>query len=348
MKEETETLPAKMCTHGRLFSTILAFAYCVNEASGVDGPKLNIKVGGTEFGTALKYFIPYALRGSHGLHVDVSVTYIVVTGVLTASRAEILYETWGHHVSSPHRLTFIADEGMGEHSDIYGYRFLKSPASMLSLHYSRSDSPRGRSVPDHQRSQLKWLDAILHLGKELATSSTVNRSTDWYMFLDDDTFLIPDALTVLLSEYNSSDRLLIGKGGKECHKLCGGAGFAISKALLIRLYLKQESLTGAFFHGYVSGSGLFDADVIKHHSDVVLSNFILTNKEEMGSFVRRQEFKNFSPLIASKWVIKQLGYGGTAAAVSFHRLGGLEQYYQAYLYFRNITDSRKRADTVLK
>jgi hypothetical protein len=53
-----------------------------------------------------------------------------------------------------------------------------------------------------------------------------------------------------------------------------------------------------------------------------------------GKFVPRQEFKNFSPIVAAKWVIRQSGGRGTSGVVSFHTIRYTKDYMELYLYFK--------------
>jgi hypothetical protein len=63
---------------------------------------------------------------------------------------------------------------------------------------------------------------------------------DWYIFIEDDTFVFTDRLKNLLSEYNSNDSYYIGRQLNDA-KLCqsymsSGCGFAISNQLYKRIY----------------------------------------------------------------------------------------------------------------
>jgi len=247
---------------------------------------MRLQPANAELARALKFFHGYSSPpNAPSVHKDISVSYIVVTGVKTAPRAEILFETWGRMIAPPHNLVFVADQGMGPNERQYRYKFLNAPGSMIPLRYSTGGMSVGgkdvKSMTDYRRSQLKWLDAIVYLGGQL-NDGLRNRS-DWFVFADDDTFIIPHALQALLSEYNPETSLLLGKGGKDCHKMCGGAGFAVSRSLMLRLYLCRDALANAFFKGYASGLGALDVDTVKYHSDVVLSNFMLKNRDSSAA-----------------------------------------------------------------
>ena len=77
---------------------------------------------------------------------------------------------------------------------------------------------------------------------------------DWYIFIDDDTFLFNSRLQNLLSNYNSNECYYIGKEldhikNKFCVYMSGGAGYAISKPLysLIVNYLKKIGKDNAYY-----------------------------------------------------------------------------------------------------
>lgn len=288
-----------------------------------------------------KHFVPYSSSGhaDPGRAARESITYIVITGRSYEDRAELVWLTWGRRVPSPHKLMFVSEPaalttvGNGPLEEAkYSYTFDSKPERMIPLRFSNG-TERYRVIdvihemPPYRRSQLKWLDAILHLG--LSGNAQPFEGTDWYVFLDDDTFIHHDAMLQLLSEYDASAPLLIGKGGKDCYKMCGGAGFAISRSLLRGLCDSKGALVEAFFAGYHSNGEL------KHHSDVVISNFVLDKKViGGGEFIRRLELKNFSPAVAAKWLIRQGGYNSTGLFVSFHKIEDSEDYIELYLYFK--------------
>jgi hypothetical protein len=77
---------------------------------------------------------------------------------------------------------------------------------------------------------------------------------DWYIFIDDDTFVFENRLKKFLSKYNSSESYYIGKECNHikedfCLYMSGGAGYAISKSLysLIVNYLKEIGKDNAYY-----------------------------------------------------------------------------------------------------
>ena len=78
---------------------------------------------------------------------------------------------------------------------------------------------------------------------------------DWYIFIDDDTFVYKNRLQNLLTNYNCEDSYYIGKEldhikREFCLYMSGGAGYAISNALYTKItnYVKQNGINNCFKH----------------------------------------------------------------------------------------------------
>ena len=78
---------------------------------------------------------------------------------------------------------------------------------------------------------------------------------DWYIFIDDDTFVFPKRLQQLLSTYDSQQCYYIGCEldhikDKFCLYMSGGAGYAISKSLyaLIKTHLMNIGKDNAYYY----------------------------------------------------------------------------------------------------
>jgi hypothetical protein len=83
--------------------------------------------------------------------------------------------------------------------------------------------------------------------KYIAFFKNLNIDYDWYVFLDDDTFVFPNRINELLSKYNSKKIIYIGNiltHLREMKYMSGGAGFIISKPtyLLIRDFINNSSI----------------------------------------------------------------------------------------------------------
>jgi hypothetical protein len=78
---------------------------------------------------------------------------------------------------------------------------------------------------------------------------------DWYMFIDDDTFVFINRLENFLKDYNHSDLFYIGNEldhikDNFCLYMSGGAGYAISNGLykLLYNYVKQTGINNSYKH----------------------------------------------------------------------------------------------------
>jgi hypothetical protein len=78
---------------------------------------------------------------------------------------------------------------------------------------------------------------------------------DWYIFIDDDTFVFQNRLENLLNCYNCNDYYYIGKEldhikNEFCLYMSGGAGYAISKALYAKIYayLRNIGINEAYYY----------------------------------------------------------------------------------------------------
>ena len=78
---------------------------------------------------------------------------------------------------------------------------------------------------------------------------------DWYIFIDDDTFVFIDRLKQLLNSYNKDELYYIGNELDHikkdfCLYMSGGAGYAISNGLykLLHNYVKINGINNSFKH----------------------------------------------------------------------------------------------------
>lgn len=251
---------------------------------------------------SLPYFPPYDGGDDVTTRDNVTLQYVMITGEAMLSRAEVVWNTWGKTIQKDYFL-ILSDSSKN----------LSMPVVQV-MNISAS-------LPSERRyrlSQLKWL-----LGLRIMKS----RTFDWLVFIDDDTFIIHHSLRRLLSHYNSSDSLLIGKAGEPtCHFVCGGAGMALSHKLV---HLLTTNYSHQFEREYTSA---VHSNSTHFHSDVLISHFI--HKHQVGRIIHHEEFKNFPPDIGLKWY--QSHNRTPSAVVSYHRLSP-EQYYSFYSYYYNHT-----------
>ena len=78
---------------------------------------------------------------------------------------------------------------------------------------------------------------------------------DWYIFVDDDTFIFIDRLKSLLTNYNKDDFYYIGNELEHikkdfCLYMSGGAGYAISNGLykILYNYVKENGINNSYKH----------------------------------------------------------------------------------------------------
>ena len=78
---------------------------------------------------------------------------------------------------------------------------------------------------------------------------------DWYIFVDDDTFIFIDRLKLLLKNYNKDELYYIGNEldhikNDFCIYMSGGAGYAISNGLykLLYKYVKDTGINNSYKH----------------------------------------------------------------------------------------------------
>lgn len=78
---------------------------------------------------------------------------------------------------------------------------------------------------------------------------------DWYIFIDDDTFVFIDKLKNLLNNYNSTENYYIGHEldhikNDFCLYMSGGAGYAISNSLysILYNYVREKGINNSYKH----------------------------------------------------------------------------------------------------
>lgn len=227
---------------------------------------------------------------------SISVLYLVVTGAAKRERANVIQKTIGKHVTAPDRMVFVSDE---ESDELPMYKVISIPNTTKPLRA-------------YKMSQLKWVYGVI-----LSYSLT---PFDWLVFLDDDTFMILYAFKELLSQYDSNNSILIGKRGADCHFICGGAGFAISRSLHQRLQPRTRDLEQHFEDALRRGEN--------YQSDVVLSHYIMNRN--LGTLVHSPHLKNFPPLASFHW---HLAHNVTPSPViSFHHIEP-DEYRKLYEHY---------------
>jgi hypothetical protein len=116
------------------------------------------------------------------------------------------------------------------------------------------------SKPDYEKRHFGWnsLDDPFNITwKYIYFIYNMNSilSYDWYIFIDDDTFVFIERLKNLLANYNKNDLYYIGNEldhikSAYCAYMSGGGGYAISNGLynLLYSYVKENNISGSYKH----------------------------------------------------------------------------------------------------
>jgi hypothetical protein len=114
------------------------------------------------------------------------------------------------------------------------------------------------STPNHEKRQFGWYsmdDAQNITWKYIHFIYNMNiPDYDWYIFIDDDTFVFEKRLRNLLTNYTSNENFYIGKEldhikEQFCLYMSGGAGYSISKSLYARIteYVRKIGTNIAYY-----------------------------------------------------------------------------------------------------
>jgi hypothetical protein len=114
------------------------------------------------------------------------------------------------------------------------------------------------SKPDIEKRQFGWYsmdDAQNITWKYIHFIYNMNISNyDWYIFIDDDTFVFENRLKNLLNNYNSNENFYIGKEldhikDEFCLYMSGGAGYALSNILYANIvdYIRKIGKNEAYY-----------------------------------------------------------------------------------------------------
>jgi hypothetical protein len=137
---------------------------------------------------------------------------MVMTGNLfLRSRCDVIMCTIGATLH-PSRIIFVGETSSDSRLPIYDV--------------GTSDTPR----PVNRGGIMQKLARGLAMLVQMIDQSSYKNEIQWIMVTDDDTFVSPPNLDLLVSEYDAQRPLMIGQS--TCGVgFCGGAGYLISKAL---------------------------------------------------------------------------------------------------------------------
>jgi len=140
---------------------------------------------------------------------------------------------------------------------------------------------------------------------------------DWYVFMDDDTFVFTDRMADFLSNFDSSVNYYIGKELDHikkdfCLYMSGGAGYVMSKSLFILLqsHIKNNGIEFSNKHWCEDLTvGLLIQELVHIHNNIILLN---DDRFHVGVHQNEQEIQS---------------------AITFHNVREEEQFnfYKTYL-----------------
>ncbi|CAF0819941.1 unnamed protein product [Adineta steineri] len=229
---------------------------------------------------------------------------MVMTGnSFLRSRCDVMMCTFGVTLH-PSRLFFVGERSYDNRLPIYDVV-----------------TPDTRRPVDRSGSMQKLAQGLAIIVEKINNSIDKNE-IQWIMVMDDDTFVSPLNLELLVSEYDPQYSLIIGQS--TCGVgFCGGAGYVISKKLFNQFPSFIKKCRPSFG---MSQSDQFVPYCIKKRISV--------------EFINRKEFNSQPP----DYYSTELGYkdhpDGFGRAVSFHYIRSAEKYvalwrlHQAYMHAR--------------
>jgi hypothetical protein len=153
--------------------------------------------------------------------------------------------------------------------------------------------------------------------KYIAFLKNLNLNYDWYVFIDDDTFVYPNRLENFLDNFNKTNHLYIGyllTHLRELNYMSGGAGFVISHPtyLLIKNFINNSCINYIQHKYYEQIYG----DVSFGIWIKLINEMLLTEKKEPIQLVGNL---NFQPNIHNN--VEQLN-----ECITFHYVNSKEQF----------------------
>jgi hypothetical protein len=230
-----------------------------------------------------------------------SIVYMVMTGNLyLRSRCDVIMCTIGVTLH-PSRIVFVGETSSDSRLPIYD---VVTP-----------ETPR----PVNRDGSMQKLARGLAMLVKMINQSSYKNEIQWIMVMDDDTFVSPPNLELLVSEYDPERPLMIGQA--TCGvAFCGGGGYVISKALFKEF--------PSFIETCKPVSGLSESDQFVPHC--------IKNRTKV-EIIDRKEFNSQPP----DFYTTELGYldhpDGFGRAVSFHYIKPAAKYvtlwrlHQAYM-----------------
>lgn len=167
--------------------------------------------------------------------------------------------------------------------------------------------PATRRPVDRAGSMQKLAQGLAMVIKKISERG-YEKEIDWIMVMDDDTFVSPRNLQMLVGDYDPRQAMIVGQ--TTCGVgLCGGAGYVISKGLFVQLPSFIRRCRG---HDHLSQSVQFVPSCIKNRTKV--------------TFIDRKEFNSQPPEFYSTEQGFRDRPEGFGHAVTFHYVTPAHKY----------------------
>jgi hypothetical protein len=129
--------------------------------------------------------------------------------------------------------------------------------------------------------------------KYICFFKNMNIDYDWYVFIDDDTYMNTEELNKYLSNFDTNELLYIGSSRYdmwEIHYMSGGAGFCLSNKLykLVTQFVREKPIPEIIFNynGDVTlGSWVNRIPDVKHINDDRFRATNHENEEQLKDFI---------------------------------------------------------------
>ncbi|CAF0748940.1 unnamed protein product [Rotaria sp. Silwood1] len=140
-----------------------------------------------------------------------SIAFMILTGDSNLrTRCDVIMCTFGVTIH-PSRLFFVGESSSDRRVPIYD---VVAP-----------DTPRPVNIWWSKQKVTRGLDVVINMINKMADGTDIK----WLMVMDDDTFVSPPNLRLVLSDYDPQQPLMIGNACED--RFCGGGGYVFSRAL---------------------------------------------------------------------------------------------------------------------
>jgi len=151
------------------------------------------------------------------------------------SRVEWALDTWAKHLPENFHVMFMSEEMQSQNSlaanHPWAYPQMQMPCDVSAYSW-------------HENRTLGFIGAL---------GNCIPYRFDWFVKVDDDTFVVPSKMKAFLSQYNSKEAIVVANAfvkeekalsekGNKCDTICGGPGYAMSQAAVKRVGQNMDIL----------------------------------------------------------------------------------------------------------